>query len=205
MKGIFITLGLLIVLAIVGWLFVGPQYNKLVDTDETVNGRWSEVETQYQRRYDLLDNLVATVQESAEFEKGTLVEVTKARASAFNALQNAEGGRNLEDLQKAESQLNMAIGGRGMRGMMMGYAEKYPDLKTTQAYSDLMTQIEGTENRVGKARTDFNESVEDYNKLVRKFPMNLMAGMFGHSAREYFEASDGAEDAPSIRDSFNKE
>jgi len=204
MKGILITLGLLIGLAVLGYLFVGPQYNKLVDSDETVNGKWAEVETQYQRRYDLIDNLVATVQESAKFEKGTLVEVTQARASAFSALQNAEGGRNLGDLQKAESGLVAAMGGRGMRGMMMGYSEKYPDLKTTQAYSDLMTQIEGTENRVGKARTDFNEVVEVYNKLVKKFPMNLMAGMFGHGEREYFRAADGAEVTPSVRDSFGK-
>jgi LemA protein len=208
MRGLLITLVILVVIGVLGYMFVGPQYNRLVDEDETINGKWSEVETQYQRRFDLIDNLVATVQASADFERGTLEAVTKARASAFNAMANADGGRNLGDVNKAENQLAIAMGGRsggGMRGMMMGYQEKYPDLQTTKQFQDLMVQIEGTENRVGKARTDFNEVVQIYNKTVRSFPMNMLAGIFGHGEREYFESVDGAETAPSVRDGFSKE
>jgi len=204
MKGLLITLGLIIGLVVLGYVFVGPQYNKLVELDETATGKWKEVETQYQRRFDLIDNLVATVQQSAEFEQGTLIAVTEARASAFNAMKSSDGGRDLSAMQDAENQLNVAMGGRGARGMMMGYSEKYPELKSTQAFSDLMAELEGTENRVGKARTDFNEHVEVYNKVVKKFPMNMMAGMFGHGERDYFNSVEGSEVAPSVRDSFGK-
>jgi len=204
MKGFLITRGVVIALLVLGYFSFKGLQNQLVELDETANGRWSEVQTQYQRRFDLIDNLVASVQSSAEFEQGTLIEVTKARASAFNAMNSSDGGRDLSGMEASENQLNVAMGGRGMRGMMMGYAEKYPDLKTTQQFADLMAQIEGTENRVAKARSDFNETIEGYNKVVKKFPMSLMAPMVGYHERDYFKSVEAAENAPSVRDSFDK-
>lgn len=182
-----------------GFFAIKP-YNNMVDLDVEADGSWSEVETQYERRFALIDNLVKTVKASADFEKSTLVEVTEARASAFKAMQGSNGGRDLSQVNKADSKLNMAVG--GMRGMLMGYAEKYPDLKSTQAFRDLMVQLEGTENRIAKARGDFNEDVKVYNKVVMKFPNNMTAGVFGFGERDYFEATDGSENAPDVGETF---
>lgn len=200
MRSIFILLIALVVLGLVAFFGLKGPYNNMVNLDEEVNGKWAEVETQYMRRFDLIDNLVKTVKASADFEKSTLVEVTEARASAFKAMQNAKGGTNLEDFNKSEGRLNMAVG--GMRGMLMGYAEKYPDLQTTKSFQDLMVQLEGTENRIAKARGDFNEEVKGYNKVVRGFPNNMIAGMFGFQERDYFEAAEGSDVAPDVGETF---
>ena len=196
---------IIIVLALLAFAFFGLKgpYNNMVNLDEQGNGSWSEVETQYQRRFDLIDNLVETVKASADFEQSTLVEVTQARASAFKALQDSKGGRDLSAFKGEQGRSGMLAVG-GMRGMMMGYAEKYPELKTTKAFQDLMVQLEGTENRISKARSDFNEDVKGYNKVVRGFPNNMIAGMFGFDKRDYFGSTDGAEKAPNVGDTFNK-
>ena len=169
------------------------SYNGFVSLDEDVDGQWANVETQYQRRFDLIPNLVATVKGVAEFEQETLTAVTEARASAFNAMQAVgEGTGSIADFQQS----NMVLG-RAMNGLL-GYSERYPELKANQNFSDLQAQLEGTENRIAVARKDFNASVKAFNGKVRRFPGSLWAGMFGFDQRDYFESVAGSEAAPSV-------
>ena len=182
----------LALMAIVGYSAMG-SYNGFVSLDEDVDGQWANVETQYQRRFDLIPNLVATVKGVAEFEQETLTAVTEARASAFNAMQAVgEGTGSIADFQQS----NMVLG-RAMNGML-GYSERYPELKANQNFSDLQAQLEGTENRIAVARKDFNASVKTYNGKVRRFPGSLWAGMFGFEQRDYFESVAGSEAAPTV-------
>lgn len=182
----------LAVLAVIGYSAMG-SYNGLVSLDEDVDGQWANVETQYQRRFDLIPNLVATVKGVAEFEQETLTAVTEARASAFNAMQAVgEGTGSIADFQQS----NMVLG-RAMNGLL-GYSERYPELKANQNFSDLQAQLEGTENRIAVARKDFNASVKAYNGKVRRFPGSLWAGMFGFEQRDYFESVAGSEAAPTV-------
>ena len=169
------------------------SYNGFVSLDEEVDGQWANVETQYQRRFDLIPNLVATVKGVAEFEQETLTAVTEARASAFNAMQAVgEGTGSIADFQQS----NMVLG-RAMNGLL-GYSERYPELKANQNFSDLQAQLEGTENRIAVARKDFNASVKAYNGKVRRFPGSVWAGMFGFDQRDYFESVEGSEAAPTV-------
>jgi len=182
----------LALIAIVGYSAMG-SYNGFVSLDEDVDGQWANVETQYQRRFDLIPNLVATVKGVAEFEQETLTAVTEARASAFNAMQAVgDGTGSIADFQQS----NMVLG-RAMNGML-GYSERYPELKANQNFSDLQAQLEGTENRIAVARKDFNASVKTYNGKVRRFPGSLWAGMFGFEQRDYFESVAGSEAAPTV-------
>ena len=182
----------LALIAIVGYSAIG-SYNGFVSLDEDVDGQWANVETQYQRRFDLIPNLVATVKGVAEFEQETLTAVTEARASAFNAMQAVgEGTGSLADFQQS----NLVLG-RAMNGLL-GYSERYPELKANQNFSDLQAQLEGTENRIAVARKDFNASVKAYNGKVRRFPGSLWAGMFGFDQRDYFESVAGSEAAPTV-------
>ena len=182
----------LALIAIVGYSAMG-SYNGFVSLDEDVDGQWANVETQYQRRFDLIPNLVATVKGVAEFEQETLTAVTEARASAFNAMQAVgEGTGSIADFQQS----NMVLG-RAMNGLL-GYSERYPELKANQNFSDLQAQLEGTENRIAVARKDFNASVKAYNGKVRRFPGSLWAGMFGFDQRDYFESVAGSEAAPTV-------
>ena len=182
----------LALIAIVGYSAMG-SYNGLVSLDEDVDGQWANVETQYQRRFDLIPNLVATVKGVAEFEQETLTAVTEARASAFNAMQAVgEGTGSIADFQQS----NLVLG-RAMNGLL-GYSERYPELKANQNFSDLQAQLEGTENRIAVARKDFNASVKAYNGKVRRFPGSLWAGMFGFEQRDYFESVAGSEAAPTV-------
>ena len=182
----------LALIAIVGYSAMG-SYNGFVSLDEDVDGQWANVETQYQRRFDLIPNLVATVKGVAEFEQETLTAVTEARASAFNAMQAVgEGTGSIADFQQS----NMVLG-RAMNGLL-GYSERYPELKANQNFSDLQAQLEGTENRIAVARKDFNASVKAYNGKVRRFPGSLWAGMFGFEQRDYFESVSGSEVAPTV-------
>ena len=169
------------------------NYNGFVAMEETVDEQWANVETQYQRRFDLIPNLVATVKGVADFEKSTLTAVTEARASAFNAMKAVgDGTGSIADFQRS----NMVLGG-AMNGML-GYSERYPELKANQNFSDLQAQLEGTENRITVARKDFNGAVKGYNGSVRRFPGALWAGMFGFEQREYFESVEGSEAAPTV-------
>ena len=182
----------LALIAIVGYNAMG-SYNGFVSLDEDVDGQWANVETQYQRRFDLIPNLVATVKGVAEFEQETLTAVTEARASAFNAMQAVgEGTGSIADFQQS----NLVLG-RAMNGLL-GYSERYPELKANQNFSDLQAQLEGTENRIAVARKDFNASVKAYNGKVRRFPGSLWAGMFGFDQRDYFESVAGSEAAPAV-------
>ena len=191
MKNLFWIVPLALI-AIVGYSAMG-SYNGFVSLDEDVDGQWANVETQYQRRFDLIPNLVATVKGVAEFEQETLTAVTEARASAFNAMQAVgEGTGSIADFQQS----NMVLG-RAMNGLL-GYSERYPELKANQNFSDLQAQLEGTENRIAVARKDFNASVKAYNGKVRRFPGSLWAGMFGFDQRDYFESVAGSEAAPTV-------
>lgn len=186
-------LGLIIPLALIALfgLMAMFSYNGLVAVDEQAEKTWGNVETEYQRRFDLIDNLVKTVKGYADFEKSTLVEVTQARAAAFGAMKSVDEN-GIEQFQAAQNRLGVA-----MRGML-GYSEQYPDLKANKNFLELQAQLEGTENRIAFSREKYNESVEVYNKKVRKFPSNIMAGMFGFEKREMFSSSEGADVAPKV-------
>jgi len=188
MKKLSIVL-ILAIIAILVFTMKGP-YNNMVDLNSEVELKWANVEAQYQRRFDMVENLVKTVNASAGFEKSTLVEVTEARASGLNALKGTNGGRDLSGMNNAKGLL--AVG--GTRGMMMGYSEKYPELKSVALFSDVMTQLEGTENRIAKAREDFNAEVKVYNAYIDKFPGVMYAGMFGFDERDFFGSSTGADE-----------
>ena len=181
-------------LVAIGILGIGAftSYNGLVDREEGVNAAWADVESQYQRRLDLIPNLVATVQGYADFEQSTLVAVTEARAAAMGALSRAKSSGDLSELDRTGTVLNGAVRG------LLGYAETYPELKANQNFMDIQSQLEGTENRVSVARTRYNEAVQAYNKQIKRFPGNLWAGFFGFEEKVYFEAEAAAADAPEV-------
>lgn len=191
------TLGLLFVLLLVG--FAGcagcSSYNSLVNQDEQVNQAWANVESQYQRRADLIPNLVNTVKAAADFEQETLEAVTSARARATGITLSAEDlsdPAKVEQFMAAQQQLSGAL------GRLLVVSENYPQLRATASFRDLQAQLEGTENRINVARRDYNEAVREYNARVRRFPTSLIAGLFGFSRRTPFEATSGAEQAPVV-------
>ena len=159
------------------------SYNGMVNKDQDVKEGWGNVQSAYQRRADLIPNLVNTVKGSAEFEKSVLTEVTQARAGIVNA-------KTPQDLEMMGKKINTAIN--------LAY-EAYPELKTTAAFQGLQTQIEGTENRINKARNDYNAVVKVYNSKIKGFPTVLMAKMFGFEVKENFAAKEGAENAPTVK------
>lgn len=190
-KIVFAAIGVVILLLV----FAGCNgYNSLVKMDVDVQTKWSNVETQYQRRADLIPNLVSTVKGAAKFEQGTLTAVIEARASASKITIDPDklNAENIEKYQAAQGQITQAL------GKLMVLTENYPELKATQQFSDLSAQLEGTENRITVARKDFNESVQVYNTKVRSFPNNLTAGMFGFAPKAAFKADAGAQNAPKV-------
>lgn len=192
MKKIVIgVIALVVLLAVVSGC---NGYNNLVKLDETVINKWAQVEAQYQRRADLIPNLVNTVKGAAKFEQGTLTAVIEARASASKITidPNKLNAENIEKYQAAQGQITQAL------GKLMVLTENYPELRATQQFSDLSAQLEGTENRITVARKDFNESVQTFNTKVRSFPNNLTAGMFGFSPKAAFKADAGAQNAPKV-------
>lgn len=195
MRGILVTLLVIVVLAVIAFFTLKAPYNNMVHLDEGVKGAWSQVEDQYQRRHDLIGNLVETVKGYADKEESILVQVTQARAEAMKAMQSSgpDGGPDMAAIQQTQGRL-----GTAMRGMF-GYTENYPELKSSELFKDLQAQLEGTENRISTARMRFNETVEIYNKDIRKFPNNMIAGMFGFDEREYFESVSGSEVAPEVK------
>ena len=168
------------------------SYNGLVDKEEAVSASWADVQSQYQRRLDLIPNLVSTVQGYADFEQSTLIAVTEARAAALGALSSSRPGGDLSELDRTGTVLTGAVRG------LLGYAETYPELKANENFIDLQSQLEGTENRIAVARTRYNETVLAYNKGIKRFPGNLWAGIFGFEESTYFEAADEAETAPKV-------
>jgi len=170
-------------------------YNELVEQDESVRRFWADVQSQYQRRSDLVPNLVRTVQGAADFEQGTLTSVTDARARATSINVSAEDLGDpiaMRQFMEAQSQLGQSL------GRLLAVAENYPEIRATEAYRDLQAQLEGTENRIAVARRDYNGAVQSYNTRLRSFPTNLIAGVFGFSARTPFEASEGADEVPTV-------
>ena len=181
-----------IVVIVIMWA-VGA-YNGMVTLDEGVQGKWADVETQYQRRADLIPNLVSTVKGYAAHESETLESVVKARSEASSVKVDPENltPEKLAEYQKAQSGVSSAL------GRLMVIVEKYPDLKANQNFMELQSQLEGTENRINVARRDFNEAAKNYNTVIRSFPKNIFAGMFGFEKKAYFEAEKGAEAAPKV-------
>lgn len=169
-------------------------YNGLVTKDQEVKSKWANVESDYQRRSDLIPNLVNTVKGAANFEKSTLEAVVNARAQATQMKIDASNltPEKVAEFQKAQSNLGGAI------GRLLVTMEKYPELKATDAFRDLSAQLEGTENRIKVSRNDFNAAVKDYNTSVKTFPMVLFAGIFGFTEKGYFTAEAGAEKAPTV-------
>jgi LemA protein len=187
------------VLAIVAILVVfvaisGCGYNSLVKLDEDVKAKWNQVETQYQRRADLIPNLVNTVKGAAKFEQSTLTQVTEARAKATQITIDPDKltPENIEKYQAAQGQISQAL------GRLLMVTENYPELKATEQFRDVSAELAGTENRIGVARKDFNESVQVYNTKVRSFPNNITAGLFGFSQKAGFKAEAGSEKAPKV-------
>ncbi|MEB2776580.1 LemA family protein [Algoriphagus sp. D3-2-R+10] len=195
MKKFLIPIGILLVLGIFIYTKAVGTYNTFVQTEEVINGQWAEVETQYQRRSDLIPNLVNTVKGYAEFEQETLTGVIEARAKATSVNVDATNltPEKLAEFQGAQDQLSGAL------GRLLVSVERYPELKANQNFLELQAQLEGTENRIAVARRNFNQSVQDYNSNLRTFPNNIFAGWYGFEQKGYFEASAGSENAPTVQ------
>lgn len=183
-----------LVVLIVGGVLVG-RYNGLVALDEKTGAAWSEIDNQYKRRYDLIPQLVATVQGAANFERSTLEAVTEARASVGRA-QLPPGLPS--DPARLESYLGAQQGLSAALGRLFAVVESYPELKANQNYLSLQDQLEGTENRVAVARRDFIDSVREYNTYLRRFPTNVVAGLFGFDARPQLEIDEAEREAPKV-------
>jgi len=171
------------------------SYNTAVGKDEKVKEAWSQVENQYQRRADLIPNLVNTVKGYADFEQQTLQAVVEARANATRVTFTAEQltPENIQRFEQAQSALSGAL------SRLLATVENYPNLKANESFLDLQKQLEGTENRISVERRNFNTAVNDYNAYVRKFPTNLFAGMFGFTPKGYFSAAPGSDQAPKVQ------
>ncbi|WP_278888960.1 LemA family protein [Leyella stercorea] len=189
-KGLIITVVVIALVAIWGI----SSYNGLVSMDENVSNSWANVETQYQRRSDLIPNLVNTVKGYAKHESQTLEAVMAARSQATQVKIDPSNctPQQLAAYQKAQGDVTTAL------GKLLAITENYPDLKANQNFLELQSQLEGTENRINVARKDFNDTAKKYNTSLRRFPRNIIASMFGFEKRNYFEAETGAEKAPKV-------
>ena len=186
---LFVILGLLLIVFFWGC----SGYNNLISADQGVKKVWSNVETNYQRRTDLYSSVIKTIEGSANFEKSTLKEVLEARSKATQIKVDINDPASLEAYQKAQANL------QGSFSRLMAVAESYPDLKTTSAFRDFQTQIEGTENRINVARQDYNKAIEDYNLRVKRFPGVILARLFAYNEKPYYKADEGTEKAPEIK------
>jgi LemA protein len=188
----------LVILVLLG--IGGSSYNRLVRLSQAVNSQWAQVQNDYQRRADLVPNLVATVSGAANFEKSTLTEITEARASVgqlkIDPNHAPSDASTLLEYDKAQGQLSSAL------SRLLVVVERYPDLKATSNFRDLQAQLEGTENRIAVARRDFNQAVQAYDTAVKSFPAVLYAGMFGFHEKPYFSATAGAETPPKVQFDF---
>lgn len=184
------------ILFIVGTMSLSScSYNSMVQLDENVKGKWGAVQTQYQRRADLIPNLVATVKGAANFEKSTLTAVIEARAKATSVQVDPTKltPESIQQFQAAQGQLSSAL------GRLLAVSEAYPQLKANESFMGLQAQLEGTENRITVARKDFNDAVQQFNTKIRSFPANLTAKMFGFSEKGYFTAEAGSDKAPTVQ------
>ena len=184
-----LALGVLLIFSMCG------SYNTAVKKDEGVKAAWSQVENQYQRRSDLIPNLVNTVKGYADFEKSTLEAVVQARASATQVKIDPTDltPEAIQRYEQAQQGLSGAL------GRLLMVTENYPDLKANQSFLDLQKQLEGTENRISVERKNFNESVQDFNSHIRRFPTNLLVGIFGFSPKGYFQSQPGSDKAPEVK------
>ena len=193
MKKSSVIIVLIVAAIVVVWGITG--YNGLVSMDEGVQTKWANVETQYQRRADLIPNLVNTVKGYAAHESETLQAVVEARAKAtsVNIDPTNMSAEQIANFQKAQDGVSSAL------GRLLVTVEKYPDLKANENFRELQAQLEGTENRISVARRDYNEAARKYNTSLRSFPKNILAGMFGFEKKAYFEAQEGSEQAPTVQ------
>ena len=189
--GLLIILGLVLILGVMGC----SGYNGLVKEDEKVKKTWNNVNTEYQKRADLVDNLVNTVKGAANFEKETLTQLVEARAKATSVNLTADQltPENMAKFQQAQGQMTGAL------SRLLAVVENYPDLKANQNFLKLQGQLEGIENDIRGSRRTFNDAINTYNTKVRSFPMNFFAGMFGFKAKEGFKAEEGADKAPKVQ------
>ena len=194
MSKVLIGCGVLIVGGVLlAALIGGGVYNNLVSLDEGVSSAWSQVENVYQRRADLIPNLVATVRGASDFERGTLEAVVEARAKVGQVnLQGVPSAEQFQQFQSAQDGLSSAL------SRLLVVVERYPELRATEGYRDLQAQLEGSENRITVERMRFNEAAKAYNTARRRFPAALFAGMMGFGERAYFEATAGAEQPPEV-------
>jgi LemA protein len=192
-KGTIIALSIAAVV-LGGFLWVKSTYNSLVKSDEGVSAAWAQVENVYQRRADLIPNLVSTVKGYAQHEQNTLQEVVAARAKATQITIDPTdlSEKAIQQYQTAQGQLSQAL------GKLLMIQEQYPDLKANQNFLELQAQLEGTENRIATERMKFNETAQKYNTMVRSFPKNIIASMFGFEKKGYFQSKEGADTAPVV-------
>ncbi len=193
-RGLVGCLLVLVVAVLLAGLTLWQSYNRLVKLDEAVKSAWAQVENVYQRRADLIPNLVETVKGARDFERETLTAVVEARAKVgqvtFSGVPNAE---QFAQFQKAQDELSSAL------SRLLVVVERYPELRATEAFRDLQAQLEGTENRIAVERKRFNEAAQAYNTFRRRFPQMLIANLLGFAQRPYFQATPGAERPPQVR------
>lgn len=195
-----VIVGILVVLGIVLALSLSGMFNRLVTLQQNTDAAWAQVQNVYQRRADLVPNLVNTVRGAANFERSTLTEITEARASVGRVQLPPAGAptdpQAFAEFERAQGQLGAAL------SRLLVVVERYPDLKATAAFRDLQAQLEGTENRIAVERGRFNEAVQAYNTAIKRFPAVIFAGMFGHTPRPYFSSTPGAEVRPKVEFDF---
>ncbi|MDQ6764037.1 MAG: LemA family protein [Bacteroidota bacterium] len=187
--GLFVILGIVVLLFFWGC----GAYNNLIGVDQEVKTKWGNVETNYQRRTDLYNSVIKTIEGSANFEKSTLKEVIEARSRATSINVNIDDSASLGKYQQAQAGLQSSF------GKLLAVAEAYPDLKSTAAFQGFQTQIEGTENRINVARQDYNTAVQSYNLKVKTFPNNIFAGLFGYHEKAFYKSAPGSENAPNVQ------
>jgi LemA protein len=197
-KGCLVTIIIVgfLALVVLGFILWGTKvYNGMVTMQESVTSQWGNVETQYQRRSDLIPNFVNTVKGAANFEQTTLTQVIQARSKATSVTIDPTKmtAENMQQFQQAQGQLTSAL------SRLMVVVEQYPELKATQNFRDLQVELEGTENRISVERRKFNDVALSYNTYIKRFPQSFLAGMFGFHAKPYFEAVEGAEKAPEVK------
>lgn len=200
MKSFLIALGVLAAIVVVGILYVTGLYNGLVNQQQSVDAQWAQVQNVYQRRADLVPNLVATVSGAANFEKSTLTEITAARASVgqvkIDPSKAPADAAQLAEFERAQGQLGTAL------SRLLVVAERYPDLKATGNFATLQSQLEGTENRIAVERGRFNDVARDYNSAIKRVPGVFFAGFFGFTPKAYFAAKAGADTPPEVKFDF---
>ena len=195
MKKTLIIVGIIVVALFIVYRFFAGSYNNMVNAEETTSAAWSQVQNVYQRRIDLIPNLVNTVKGMATSEKETFEAVINARAkaTAVNVDASKLSPEQIQKFQSAQGELSQAL------GRLMVVSEQYPQLRQSEGFLNLQAQLEGTENRIAVERKSFNETVQAYNTLIRTFPNNIFAGMYGFSKKGYFEADAGADKAPKVQ------